>query len=89
MGSPTRYAYCEKEMLGWIHEKMATLKSAPRGGKFSTYGSITVGNDTLTCNDSCAPSEDAQLLLGIVLGTMHIHPTRLAKVRDWAKSQVL
>jgi len=30
-----------------------------------------------------------QLPLGIVLGTMHIHPTCLAKVRGWAESEIL
>jgi hypothetical protein len=28
MGSPARYACYEKEMLGWIREKMATQESA-------------------------------------------------------------
>jgi hypothetical protein len=28
MGSRTHYACCGKEMLGWIHEKMATQESA-------------------------------------------------------------
>jgi len=56
MGSPARYACCGKEMLGWIREKMVTPKSALRGGRFSTFGSITVGNDTSAYNDLCAPS---------------------------------
>ncbi len=30
-----------------------------------------------------------QLSLGIVPGTTHIHPTRLARVRGWVKSQIL
>jgi len=58
MGSPACYAYYGKEMLGWIREKMATPESAPRGGKFSASGSITVGNDTSACNNPCTPSED-------------------------------
>jgi len=58
MGSPTRYACCGKEMLGWIREKMATPELAPRGGRFSASGSITIGNDTSACNDPCTPSED-------------------------------
>jgi len=47
-----------KEMLGWIHEKMATLELAPRGGMFSTSSSIIAGNDTLACSNLCAPSGD-------------------------------
>jgi len=58
MGSPARYACCGKEMLGWICEKMATPESTPRGGRFFTFGLITAGNDTLACNDLCAPGED-------------------------------
>jgi hypothetical protein len=45
MGSLVRYACCGKEMLGWIREKMAIPKSAPRGGMISTSGSITVEHD--------------------------------------------
>jgi len=58
MGSPARYACCGKEMLGWIREKMATPESAPRGDRLSTSSSITIGNNTLACNDSCALSAD-------------------------------
>jgi hypothetical protein len=58
MGSPTRYACCRKEMLGWICEKMATQESAPRGGKFSTYDSTVIGNGASACSDPCAPSKD-------------------------------
>jgi len=32
-------------MLGWICEKMATQESTPRSGRFSTFGSIIIGND--------------------------------------------
>jgi hypothetical protein len=39
MGSPTRYAYYGKEMLGWIHEKIVTRKSTSGGGKFFASGS--------------------------------------------------
>jgi hypothetical protein len=35
MGSPVRYVYYEKEMMGWIHEKMAIQESTPKGGRFS------------------------------------------------------
>jgi hypothetical protein len=58
MGSPARYACYGKEMLGWIHEKMATPESAPKGDKLSASGSITAGNDTLACNDLCVPNGD-------------------------------
>jgi len=58
MGSPTHYACCRKEMLGWIREKMATPESAPKGGRFFASGSITVENDTSACNDPCIPSGD-------------------------------
>ncbi len=63
---------------------MATPKSAPRGGRFSASNSITVRNDTSAYSDPCALGGD-----GIVPGSMHIHPTRLAKVRDWVESEVL
>jgi len=55
MGSLACYAYCGKEMLGWICEKMATLESTPRSGKFFAFGSITTRNSTSTYNDLCAP----------------------------------
>jgi len=60
MGSPTCYACCKKEMMGWICEKMATPKPAPRGGRFSAFDSITAGNDIdiSACNDPCAPGEN-------------------------------
>jgi hypothetical protein len=38
MGSPTHYAYCGKEMLGWICEKMATQESALGGDMFFAFG---------------------------------------------------
>jgi len=58
MGSPTHYACCGKEMLGWIHEKMAIPKSTPRGGSFSAFGLIIAENNALACNDLCAPGGD-------------------------------
>jgi hypothetical protein len=58
MGSPVRYVCYEKEMLGWIREKMATLELAPKDGRFSTSDSTIAGNDTLACNDPWAPGED-------------------------------
>jgi len=58
MGSPARYVYCGKEMLGWIREKIVIPESAPRGGRFFASGSITTGNNTLACNHPCAPSGD-------------------------------
>jgi hypothetical protein len=53
MGSPAHYAYYEKEMLGWIREKMATQESMLRGGRFSASGSIVIGSGASTCNDLC------------------------------------
>ncbi len=53
MGSLARYAYCGKELLGWIREKMATQESALGGGRFSTSSLIVVGNGTLACNGPC------------------------------------
>jgi hypothetical protein len=44
MGSPVHYACYGKEMLGWIHEKMATQESTPRGGKLSASNSIVIRN---------------------------------------------
>ncbi len=32
-------------MLGWIHEKMATQESTPRGGGLSASNSIVVRNE--------------------------------------------
>jgi len=58
MGSPTRYACCGKEMLGWIREKMVIPESAPISGKFSASGLTTIGNDTSAYNDPCAPRGD-------------------------------
>jgi len=53
MGSPTHYACYRKEMLGWIHEKMATQELAPKGGEFSTFDPIAIRNDALTCSGPC------------------------------------
>jgi len=64
MGSLVRYACYGKEMLGRIREKMATPKSAPGGGRFSTSGSTIVGNDALICNDPCAPIGDCSIIAG-------------------------
>jgi hypothetical protein len=58
MGSPARSTCYGKEMLDWIHEKMATLKSAPGGGRFFASGSTTAGNGTSACNDLCTPGGD-------------------------------
>jgi hypothetical protein len=58
MGSPTHYACCGKEMLGWIRERMATQESTPGGGRFSTSGSTVVGNDASASSNPCAPSGD-------------------------------
>jgi hypothetical protein len=44
MGSPAHYACCEKEMLGWIREKMVIQESAQGGGRFSAPDSIVVRN---------------------------------------------
>jgi hypothetical protein len=44
MGSPAHYAYYEKEMLGWIREKMATQKSTPGGGMFFAFDSTVTRN---------------------------------------------
>jgi len=58
MGNPARYACSGKEMLGWIHEKMATPESTPRGGRFFASSSITTRNGASACNESCALGED-------------------------------
>jgi hypothetical protein len=36
-------------MLGWICEKMATQKLAPRGGRFFASGSTIVRNNASAC----------------------------------------
>jgi hypothetical protein len=51
-------------MLGWICEKMATLKSDPGGGRFSASNSTTVGNGTSACNDLCALGENCSTVVG-------------------------
>jgi hypothetical protein len=58
MGSLVRYACCEKEMMGSIREKMATQESAPRGGKFSAFGSTTAGNGALAYSGPCIGGGD-------------------------------
>ncbi len=57
MGSPARYACCNKEMLGWICEKMVTQELTPIGGRFSassSTGPCFLGGDCLIAvrNDS-------------------------------------
>jgi hypothetical protein len=64
MGSPTRYACYGKEMLGWIHEKMAIPESTSRGGKFSASGSTITRNGTLAYNDLCVPGENYSTTAG-------------------------
>ncbi len=64
MGSPVHYACYGKEMLGWIREKMAIPKSAPKGGRFFDFGLITAGNSALACSDSCAPGGDCSTVAG-------------------------
>jgi hypothetical protein len=64
MGSLACYACCKKEMLGWIREKMAIQESALGGDRFSTSGSIDVGNDASTYSDLCAPNEDCSIVAG-------------------------
>jgi hypothetical protein len=68
---------------------MATPESAPSGGRFSASGSITARNDISACNDPYAQARTIQLSLGTVPGSTHIYPTRLTKVRGWAKSEIL
>jgi hypothetical protein len=60
---------------------MATPKSAPRGGNYSS-NSTTTGNGASTC------SSKRGLPLGTVPGTTHIHLNCLTRVRGWAKNQV-
>jgi hypothetical protein len=64
MGSPACYVCCRKEMLGQICEKMATLESAPRGGKFSASDSTTTRNGTSACNDLSIPIGDYSIVVG-------------------------
>jgi hypothetical protein len=51
-------------MLGWIRDKMILFQSAPRGGRFFASNLTIVGNDTLTCNDPCAPGGDYSTTVG-------------------------
>jgi hypothetical protein len=51
-------------MLGQIREKMATLESAPGGGRFFTFSSTTAGNNALACNDLCIPIGDRSIVVG-------------------------
>jgi hypothetical protein len=65
---------------------MSILESTPGNGRFSAFGSTIARNDASAFNDPCVPGGTAQLSLGMVLGTMHIHLTHLTRVRGWAKS---
>jgi hypothetical protein len=58
MGSPACYACYRKEMLGWIHEKMAIQESTPGGGRFFASSSTIARNSTSVSNDPCILSED-------------------------------
>jgi len=51
MASPACYG---KEMLGWIHEKMAIQELALKGGRLFSFDLISVRNGALTCNSMCA-----------------------------------
>ncbi len=66
MGSPARYVYYEKEMLGWIHEKMTIQESTLGGGRFFAFDSIVVRNNASTCNDPCVLGEDCSTITGNV-----------------------
>jgi hypothetical protein len=89
MGSLACYACCGKNMLGQIHEKMATPKSALGGGRFSASDSTTIGNDVLTCNDPCTPIKDCWIVVGNgYWDNAHIYSTCLAGVKSWAESQI-
>jgi hypothetical protein len=50
-------------MLGWIREKMASQELAPRGDKFSIFGSIVVGNGASARSDPCALGEDCSTIV--------------------------
>jgi hypothetical protein len=88
MRSPTCYACCEKEMLGWIREKMATQESALRGGRVFTSSSIATRTTPQLATTRAFHTRIAQPPLGMVPGTTHIHSTHLAGVKGWAESQV-
>jgi len=64
MGSPARYDYCGKKMLGRICEKMATPKSALVGGRFSASGSTTIGKNTSAYDNPCVPIGDCSIIAG-------------------------
>jgi hypothetical protein len=89
MRSPTRYACYKKEMLGWIREKMATQESTLGGGRFFTSGQSPLEMAPLLASICALHVGTAQLPLGTVSGTTHIHLTRLTGVKGWVESQVL
>jgi hypothetical protein len=64
MESPTCYTCCEKEILGWIREKMAIQELALKGGRFFASGSIVARNGTLVCNNSCVLGRDYSIAVG-------------------------
>jgi hypothetical protein len=76
-------------MLGWICEKMATQESALGGGKFFAFGSIVAKKVPHLAATRALQAGIVQLPLGMVLGTTHIHLTRLVGVKGWAENQVL
>jgi hypothetical protein len=64
MLTKAHYAYCGKEILSKICEKMATQESALRGGRFFAFGSIAVGNDTLACSGPCTICRACSTVVG-------------------------
>jgi hypothetical protein len=89
MGSPARYACCRKEMLVGSVKKWL-LKNQPQ----EVAGFLLLVQPPLKTAPQLTVTRalqagTTQLPLGTIPGTSHIHPTRLAKVRGWAESQVL
>jgi hypothetical protein len=70
-------------------KKWLLHKSALGGGRFSASGSTTARMMPQLAATCAFQARTAQPPLRTVPRTMHIHPTRLAGVRGWAKSKVL
>jgi hypothetical protein len=86
MKSPTHYACCGKKMLGWIDEKMATPESAQEVANFLSLVQPLLEKAPQLATTRALHAMIAQLPLGIIPGTTHIHLTCLARVKGWAKS---
>jgi hypothetical protein len=72
-----------QEVAGFLPSVQPLLETTPQ---LATTRALHVEEPIMAC---ALQARTAQSLFGTTPGIMHIHPTRLAKVRGWAESQVL